>query len=280
MSRIVVLEQGSEAWLNHRALHRNASETAAVMAKCPWMTPYQLWEVKTGRRAQASNHAMTRGLELEPMARAAYEVDSGMIVEPVVMVDGDYSASLDGLSFDGRLILEIKCPMHGRDSETWKAVADFKIPDHYHLQVQHQLMVSGAAACDFYVWDGKSMGICLRVTPDVRIHAEIRSAWDYFWSEYIVKDAPPPLTPADTVTRNDRAWVDAAQRYIDAKEAAEGANKDLEGAREALVALSSHNSERGYGVSVCRYWKGTKASKEEVRVTVLKEQEEEQCKPA
>lgn len=272
-----MLEQGSEDWLKHRTLHRNASETAAVMGKCPWMTPYILWEVKTGRRASTQNYAMARGLELEPLARAAYEAQTGNIVEPVVVVEGQYSASLDGLSFDGELILEVKCPLQGAASETWKAVANSGIPQHYQLQVQHQLMVSKAAACDFYVWDEQGKGICLQVRPDFEVQAEIRAAWDHFWREYVVKDVPPPLTVGDTVTRSDPAWANAAKAFLEAKEKAEKAARDADSAKEALVALTEHNSERGCGVGVCRYWE-SKGSKEKIRVTVLKE--DEQCKSA
>ena len=88
--QIIRLEQGSEAWYQYRLLHRNASETAAVMGLCPWLTPYSLWEIKTGRRRQQVTYPMKRGIELEPLARAAYEADTGMIVEPVVIGDGDY----------------------------------------------------------------------------------------------------------------------------------------------------------------------------------------------
>lgn len=278
MTTLVKLVQGTEEWERHRLLHRNASETPAVMRLSPWQTPYGLWEVKTGRRSVEVNYAMQRGTELEPLARAAYEADTGHIMEPVVMVRGDYSASLDGMLLDNSLILEVKCPLKGQESETWLMAAEGRVQDHYATQIQHQLMVSRAEACDFFVFDGKSSGLCVRVRPDVKLQAKICTAWDEFWG-YIVRDEPPLLTSADTVIRRDRAWADAAKAFIDAKEAAERAAKCLEDAKDALVGLTSHTSERGYGVSVSRYWKGGKATKEEVRVTVLK-QEEEQCRAA
>ena len=74
MSAIVKLVQGSPEWHAHRAQYRNASETAIVMGESPWQTPYQLWELRTGRRQPEVNAAMARGTALEPQARAAYEV--------------------------------------------------------------------------------------------------------------------------------------------------------------------------------------------------------------
>ena len=44
---------------------------------------------------------MRRGSELEPAARAAYERQTGRVVQPLVVVDGEYSASLDGMTLGG-----------------------------------------------------------------------------------------------------------------------------------------------------------------------------------
>ena len=108
MSAIVQLVQGSPQWHEHRRRYRNASETAAVLGVSPWTTPYQLWLQRLGRAEVKINPAMVRGTELEPAAREAYERLTGNVMEPLVMVDGEYSASLDGITLDGGLILEIK----------------------------------------------------------------------------------------------------------------------------------------------------------------------------
>jgi hypothetical protein len=51
-------------------------------------------------------------------------------------------ASLDGLSFDGSIALEIKCPMSLRD----RTVAQQgRVPPQYYAQLQHELEVSRAA---------------------------------------------------------------------------------------------------------------------------------------
>ena len=38
-------------------------------------------------------------------------------MEPLVLVDGEYSASLDGITLDGKLMLEIKVPSKAPDSK-------------------------------------------------------------------------------------------------------------------------------------------------------------------
>lgn len=60
-------------------------------------------------------------------------------MEPVVMSRGNYSASLDGMLLDNSLILEVKCPLSGQTSDTWRAAEGGLVEEHYMLQVQHQL---------------------------------------------------------------------------------------------------------------------------------------------
>lgn len=86
---IVQLVQGDPEWLAYRLSRRNASESAAVLGLSPWMTPYQLWPSKTGRMESRVNQAMQRGTELEPLARGAYENQTGLVMQPLVLeVDG------------------------------------------------------------------------------------------------------------------------------------------------------------------------------------------------
>lgn len=268
MSAILTLVQGTEEWHKHRLLYRNASEAAAVMGVSPWVSPYQLWEIKTGRRVQEVNYAMQRGTELEPKAREAYELATGYIMEPAVVTSGEYSASLDGISLPGNLILEVKCPVKGQSSETWKEAESGQVQRHYYWQVQHQLMVTKADKAHFFVFDGRD-GIMVDVLPNPEDMKLLQAAWDDFMV-FVTTENPPPLTPMDTVIREDAAWRSAAENYIARKEQAEAVAKAVEDAKAELVALAQHNSERGYGVSVCKFWKGWKNSKQEVRVTLLK----------
>lgn len=285
MSAILKLVQGTAEWHAHRAKCRNASETAIVMGDSPWQTPYQLWEVRTGRKVVEVTRPMVRGTTLEPAARAAYEAVSGLVLEPLVLQDGDYSASLDGITIEGDLILEVKCPFKGRDSELWKSVAAGILPVHYGWQIETQLMVSGAKVAHLWVFDGKQ-GILLEVTPKPETWPSIHEAWERFFLN-VTTDTPPPLTEKDVLIREDQVWLDAATAYIAAKTQVDVHAALLETSKVALIALASHNSEAGAGVKVTRFWKagnvdykkvpGLKgvdldqyrgAMREEVRVTV------------
>lgn len=253
MAAIVKLVQGSPEWHAHRAQYRNASETAIVLGESPWTTPYQLWEYRTGRKVQAVNAAMARGTALEPQARAAYEVLTGNVMQPLVLVEGDYSASLDGLSFDGELLVEIKCPVKGKDSTLWRQVAQGEIPAHYRWQLEHQFLVSKATQGHLYVFDGAE-GILLEVSPCRDRWQAIHEVWEAFM-RCIETDTPPALTERDKVVRSDAAWQAAAESYVRLKAEADALAVQLDEAKAALLGLANHPAESGFGVTVTRFWK-------------------------
>jgi putative phage-type endonuclease len=250
---VLKLVQGTPEWHQHRAQFRNASESAALMGLNPWQTPHQLWLVRTGRMEVQVTAPMRHGTQMEPEARAAYEEKAGSVMQPLVLTDGDYSASLDGITLEGDLIVEIKCPYKGQASALWQAISAGEVPEHYRVQVQHQLMVSGAATAHLWVFDG-STGLLAHIQRDETTMEAIRAAWEGFQT-YLDTDTPPPLTDRDTVERSDPAWTLAAGLYVEAKRKAEEAAESLDRARERLVGLVSHASESGHGVTVTRFFK-------------------------
>lgn len=253
MSAVMKLVQGSPEWHAHRARYRNASETAAVMGVSPWQTPYQLWLLRTGRIQPEVTAAMAHGTAMEPQARMAYEALTNHVMQPLVLVEGEYSASLDGMSFDGSLIVEIKCPFRGRQSSLWKAVEGGTVPEYYGWQVEHQLMVSGASMAHLYVFDGTE-GRLIEIAPRPERWKSIQGAWDGFM-HCIKTDTPPPLTDRDKVVRKDADWQAAAEVYLDLKREVDRLGELLDEAKEKLVKLASHPSESGAGVTVTRFWK-------------------------
>jgi putative phage-type endonuclease len=253
MNALFKLVQGSPEWHEHRAKYRNASETPAVLGASPWMTPYELWLIKTGRKVVEETAPMRHGTAMEPYARAAFEEYTGLIMQPQVVVDGEYSASLDGITLSGDTLVEIKCPFKGQSSELWQTVKSGTVPEHYILQVQHQLMVSQARRAHLYVFDGSS-GINTIIESDEIIFAHIREAWDLF-QPYLDSDTPPPLTEQDTKARNDAEWREAAEAYRGWKSVIDEAQAKADTAKATLIELTTHSRETGYGVSVTRFWK-------------------------
>lgn len=117
-----MIEQGSPEWLAARAGHATASRFCDVMAtvrtgEAATRRDYR-WQLVTERITgkpcrSYESHAMRRGKELEPYARAAYEAHTGNLVELAEFLRHPQiewcGASPDGLIDDDGGI-EIKCP--------------------------------------------------------------------------------------------------------------------------------------------------------------------------
>jgi hypothetical protein len=100
------------------------------------------------------NAAMQRGIDLEPVAVAAYEAAVGELVDvPGFMFAEELlvGASLDGLC-GSEGALEVKCP----DSVTHlEYLREGRLPPVYVAQVTHNLWVSGREWLDFVSFDDR-----------------------------------------------------------------------------------------------------------------------------
>lgn len=153
------MDQGTEQWLKARAGLVTASRISDVMAKGTGATraTYRgqiVAERLTGNPAQSfTNAAMDWGTETEPLARSAYELLHGVMVDQVGIIHHPeiiYSgASPDGLVGDDGLV-EIKCP--NTQTHIEYAVAG-KAPAKYQNQILWQMECTGRNWCDFVSFD-------------------------------------------------------------------------------------------------------------------------------
>jgi len=179
------VKQNTPEWLEMRRSHFTASETPIVLGLSPWTKPYQLAQEKFGgAKPQEGNKATAFGHEHEDAARKWVSARYGIPFRACVMTRGKFLASLDGKS---RLsILELKCPISGQRGHTWKETKNGIIPKHYMAQIQHQLMVSGAKACYFVVYDPYDVDSTLMrvVLPNRTYWETIITAWSEFVNKY------------------------------------------------------------------------------------------------
>jgi hypothetical protein len=98
---------------------------------------------------------MERGIEIEPMAFAAYEAGGEMVRKTGFLQHNTYMAgcSLDGDIGDFSGIIELKCPKMATHL-TYLAEPDQLRLD-YYAQVRHNLWISGAAFCDLMSFDDR-----------------------------------------------------------------------------------------------------------------------------
>lgn len=231
------LEQGTQEWLDWRRSRRMASETPFVMGVSPYGSANKIRKDKQGISKGFQNKAMAYGHEQEEYAREHYEAGhTGMVPMVVEDDDGIYAASLDGISVDGTRIIEIKSPYKGIDSDRWKSAIVGKVLIYDFLQVQHQLMVSGADSCDFIVWVPDQDMQIINVKAEPAEWEKIREAWDEFW---------PTIEE-----RDDDDWREAALAYREAKKNADKAAQELASAKERLVSFLAGENSHGCGVNV------------------------------
>ncbi|WP_426780258.1 lambda exonuclease family protein [Pseudomonas aeruginosa] len=160
--------QQTDDWFAQRLGKVTASKVKDVMAKgrggAPSATRQNymmqlLCERLTGKREEGyTNAAMQRGNDLEPIARAAYEmyedcevVEVGLILHP--SIDG-FGASPDGVILldNGRRGLEIKCP---NTAQHIAVVQSEKHDTQYEWQMLAQMACADLESVDFVSFDDR-----------------------------------------------------------------------------------------------------------------------------
>jgi len=194
------MEQQSTEWHHWRRKGIGASESAIIAGISPYKTAYQLWEEKTGRFPDGTeiHWGITRGIELEPKARALFEVEFNLDMEPVCREHPTHSwlrASLDGWNEDERAILEIKCP--GKKHHTEAQMGE--IPELYMYQLAHQIAVMDAKKIFYYSFDGEK-GVCIEkdAIEFKSLMAKVIKNGKKFW-DGVEKDVHPEFIDRDFV---------------------------------------------------------------------------------
>lgn len=162
------MQQQSDSWWASRLGRATASRVKDIMAKgrggAPSATRQNymmqlLCERLTGKREEGyTNAAMQRGNDLEPIARAAYEmyedcevVEVGLILHP--SIDG-FGASPDGVILleNGRRGLEIKCP---NTAQHIAVIQSGKHDTQYEWQMLAQMACADLESVDFVSFDDR-----------------------------------------------------------------------------------------------------------------------------
>lgn len=253
MAKEINVEQKSDQW---HALRRGAigsSEVSAILGTNPWATALTLWEVKTGRREpQFMNSAMQRGVDYEDTARAELEKQTGFQFTPKVFQDEEHSflmASLDGITEDGKVICEIKCPTS--DGLRIYCLRG-KIPPYYETQIEYQMLVSGAERAIFFVWYSPGDHYIVEFSRNETRLNEVKEAVIFFWNEYIVKDIAPPSTKADYEELEDAEFKELADQYLNLYSLAKDTEEKLKELKEKIkrrLSSSPKSGIKGFGIS-------------------------------
>lgn len=242
----LTLPQGSPEWHAHRAQALNASDVPAMLGISPYKTRADfLRERAAGIITDVSpeqQRIFDRGHAIEALARPLAEAILGEDLSPCVGTDGTYSASLDGITFDGQVVWECKTLNASLREALPYEICDegygYRLPDHYRAQLEQQAMVSGCARILFSAASLDESGELSEIRhcwyrPDPAMQARIVNGWDQFKKDlaaYVPTEAAAPVvaTPIEslpavvvqvqgalTVAGNLPAFGDALRAFID-----------------------------------------------------------------
>ena len=185
-------------WLAVRRSGIGGSDVAAAIGLSAWKSPIEVWEEKAIGKMQLKNdnESMRWGRLLEPLIREEFSRRSGLAVQSLRSmlqhpVHKFMLANLDGLVLDpvrGPGVLEIK-------TASTYAKADWeggKVPDHYMLQLQHYLAVSGLEFAVIVVLLGGNQLQWQIVESDLELIENTITLEANFW-RHVTEKVPPPV---------------------------------------------------------------------------------------
>lgn len=160
-------EQGSQTWKELRAGKFTGSEINKIMGKkglCKTGESYVkklIAEEHTLCFNDLNMKSMEWGKLYEPEARFLWSNNRNKKVEQIPFILSDeydeIGCSVDGINFDEKFIIEIKCPyesVNHFDNLLIQSEAEFKeLREDYYWQIQHNLFVTGYNLCYFISYD-------------------------------------------------------------------------------------------------------------------------------
>ena len=245
------LIQGSPAWLERRKRSVTATDVSILMGDNPWVSPYQLFEMKLGYRTVEENEAMREGTRLEPYARTKLEQLFQVELNPCVCFHPEFPwqmASLDAIDKGKKFQTEIKCSK--KYHELAKAGT---VPAHALAQCQWQMHVSGVDTMYYCAFDSNDIIVIPVKRNSEYINLAIEKAKEFY--ACLMSLEPPPLSPRDIVQREDPEWLQLAMQLKDARTQRKWWESLETIAENQLKELAGESCAEGGGVKVTRYFR-------------------------
>ena len=181
---IHTVRQGSEDWRALRCSHYTASEAPAMAGVSKYQSRADLLKQKyTGEIpevSEAQQRLFDKGHAAEAAARPIAEEIIGEELYPATATSEEHThllASFDGCTMLEDVIWETKL----FNQELAAAVRDNDLPEHYLVQMDQQLIVSGAEKCLFTCTDGTPENTvhCWHYPDEARFQ-RLLAGWDQF----------------------------------------------------------------------------------------------------
>lgn len=258
------MDSEREKWLKWRQDGIGSSDAAAVMGFSPYKTAQQIFEDKISPVIdEPSNFILQKGNEMEPIARRQFsarynmEHDTEETFDPMICEMKElpfFRASLDGISKDGKTLIEIK--YQGKVNHA--NVAKGEIVKHYWIQMQHQFLVSGAERGFLVSINEVAKGVFYHeVRPDEKYLKEHIARLTDFWAKIVEYRAghshvKPDATDQDWVeVEGDKPIVRLVEKWKAMKMQIDAGEKQLDIIKQEILNLKpAHPKVRISGLNI------------------------------
>lgn len=201
------------------------SDLAALLGLSPYKTPFQLWQEKTGRFqpefSPEQEERMHWGNVLEDVVAKHYAEQRGCKVQrinaqmahrdwPVIIGNVDRVRVTEGsrarwdaeagrvLGADAVLEVKTASAYAAANKDNWGESGTDQVPQHYWLQVQHYLGISGLGWADLAVLFGGQQFRTYTIHADTALQNDLFDQASDWWQRHVVADCPPdPTTEAE-----------------------------------------------------------------------------------
>ena len=254
-------------WLEKRKL--GSSDAAAICGLNPWRSPLAVWAEKTGLTPPTEEtEAMRWGTKLEPVIAEGFAERTGLVIQKCqtmfVHSPHDFlTATPDYEVFEEcqKALLEIK-NVGVRAGAAWED----GIPDLTHIQVAHQLMVSGYTTAYVAGLIGGNKLAWKKVERSERLETLLLNTLLAFW-DMVQQKTPPPARAADSEILSELypeskggsiplppSAKDLIVALREAEAAKKHAEKEAEGFKNQLKQMLG-DAERGTCGDITVSWK-------------------------
>ena len=179
-------------WLEDRKNNPSigASMSPAILGFNPWQSAVDVWDKLVNNTDDITdNLTMYLGREMEPIVKKLFMDQTGLKVlnDNKIRIDDKHellTTNLDGVVVGEGIPVEYKTT-----AKPW----DGEIPNHYFVQLQHQMMVTESPSIYFC---SQSMGfrkqlIVERYDRNDEFIGELRDELVTFWNDHVLTGKPP-----------------------------------------------------------------------------------------
>jgi len=202
MKQEIIEYATEEEWLQLRTKDVTSTEVSCLFNCSPYSTTFELWHrKKKGAHVDIDvSERMKWGSRMEATIAHGIAEDKGWLVEPFKKY-GRLPQHRMGSSFDFYVrkepnqkggVLEIKNVDGMIYKKNWLEDEEGSVeaPPHIELQLQHQMLVSGAEWGVIGALVGGNRVVLIEREADVEMHKKMLEACDLFWRS--IKDDKPP----------------------------------------------------------------------------------------